>query len=138
MHLATDYIHPSPGRGVCRIRVFVPDAPERDLPVVRCTELPNNRGESVNNAAERIAGGVIDAFKPPVPVVWIEHYPPETTDGAAETFDLVVFGHYEVREIVRAEEEGPMKEIGPPSWRRLDRGSVEVLIGRPLQDEGTL
>lgn len=136
MHLATDYLHPSPGRGICRVRVFLPDDTERDLPVVICSELPDNRGESVTNAAERIAAEVIDAFKLPVPVVWIEHYSPETTDGASETFDLVVFGHYEVREIVRVEEEGTIKEIGPPSWRRLDRGSVEVLVGQPLRDQG--
>ena len=132
MHLATDYIHPSPGRGMCRVRVFLPDDPGRYSPVVLCTELPSNRGESVTNAAERIAGSVIAAFKLPTPLVWIEHYPPETTNGKVETFDLVVFGHYEVREIVRVEEEGPIKEIGPPSWRRLDRASVEVLVGRPL------
>ena len=68
-----------------------------------------------------------------MPLVWVEHYPPETTDGRAETFDLVVFGHYEVREIVRAVEEGPIKEIGPPVWKRLDRASVEVLLGRRLR-----
>ena len=136
MHLASNHVHPSPGRGRCRVRIFLPDDPERDLPVVLCSELPNNRGGSATNAAERIAGSVIDAFGLPVPLVWIEHHPPETTDGAIETFDLVVFGHYEVREIVRVEEEGPIKEIGPPSWRRLDRGSVEVLVGQSLRDQG--
>ncbi len=137
MHLATDYVHPTPGRGRCRVRVFLPSDPERDALVVVCSELPNNRGERVTNAAERIAGEVIDAFKLPVPLVWIEHYPPETTDGQAETFDLVVFGHYEVRKIVRMVEEGPIKEIGPPQWKRLDRESVEVLVGQPLRDLGT-
>lgn len=132
MHLATDYVHPTPGRGRCRVRVFLPSDPERDLFVVVCSELPGNRGSSVTDAAERIAGSVIDALGLPVPLVWIEHHPPETTDGATETFDLVVFGHYEVRDIVRAAEEGPVKEIGSPSWKRLDRMSVEVLVGRPL------
>ena len=65
---------------------------------------------------------------------WFEHRPPKGNDGRTETFDLVTFGHYEVREIVRAEEEGPVKEIGPPSWKRLDRESVEVLVGQPLGD----
>lgn len=117
---------------MCRVRIFLPDDPERDAPVVLCTEIPNNRGKSVTNAAERIAGEVIAAFGLPVPLVWIEHHPPETTNGKTETFDLVAFGHYEVREIVR-EEEGPIREIGPPTWRRLDRRSVEVLLGRPLR-----
>ena len=75
---------------------------------------------------------MISNFALPVPLVWIEHYPPETTDGRAETFDLVVFGHYEVREIVRAVDEGPIKEIGPPRWNRLDRESVEVLVRQRL------
>ena len=138
MHLASDHVHPLPGRGRCHVRIFLPDDPERDAPVVICTELPdNNRGRSATNAAERIEGSVIDAFKLPVPLVWIEHRLPKRTDGRTETFDLVTFEHYEVREIVRAEEEGPIKEIGPPRWKRLDRGSVEVLVGRPLRDQGT-
>ncbi|MDP9475243.1 MAG: hypothetical protein M3R38_06040 [Actinomycetota bacterium] len=132
MHLATDYVHRTPGLGRCRVRVFLPGDPEWDLPMVVCSELPGNRGDSVTDAAERIAGSVIDALGLPVPLIWIEHHPPETTDGATETFDLVVFGHYEVRDIVRAVEEGPVKEIGPPQWKRLDRESVEVLVGRPL------
>ena len=136
MHLATDYVHPTSGRGVCRVRVFLPSDPERDMPVVVCTELPDDRGRSVASAAERIAGSVIDDLGLPVPLVWIEHRPPKGTDGRAETFDLVVFGHYEVREIVRTVEEGPIKEIGPPRWKRLDRGSVEVLVGQPLRDQG--
>ena len=134
MHLATDYVHPTPGRGRCRVRVFLPSDPERDVPVVVCSELPDDRGRGVAGAVARIAGSVIDALKLPVPSVWIEHRPPKGTDGRAETFDLVVFGHYEVREIVRDEEEGPIKEIGPPAWKRLDRGSVEALVGRSLGD----
>jgi hypothetical protein len=30
--------------------------------------------------------------------VWIEHYPKEATDGHSETFELVVFSSYEVKE----------------------------------------
>ena len=132
MHLATDYVHSTSGRGRCRVRVFLPSDPERDMPVVVCTELPDGRGPGGAGDAQRIAGSVIDALGLPVPLVWIEHRPPKGTDGRGETFDLVTFGHYEVREIVRSEEEGPVKEIGPPSWKRLDRGSVEVLVGQPL------
>ena len=132
MHLATDYVHPTPGRGRCRVRFFLPSDPERDMPVVVCSELSDNRGRGVAGAAERIAGSVIDALGLPVPLVWIEHRPPKGTDGRAEMFDLVTFGHYEVREIVRTEEEGPVKEIGPPRWKRLDRAAVEVVVGQPL------
>jgi hypothetical protein len=45
----------------------------RDAPVVVCSELP-------------------------APVVWVEHHPPKTTDGDTETFELVTFSSYEVRE----------------------------------------
>ncbi len=132
MHLASDHVHPTPGRGRCRVRIFLPDDPERDAPVVVCSEVPNNPGRSVTNAADRIAGDVINAFRLPVPVVWIEHRPPETTDGTTETFDLVVFAHYEVREIVRSIAEGPVKEVGPPTWKALDRVTVEALVGRAV------
>jgi hypothetical protein len=33
-----------------------------------------------------------------VPPVWIEHYPKEATEGHSETFELVVFSSYEVKE----------------------------------------
>lgn len=128
MHLVADCVYPAPKRGRCRVRIFLSDD-ERDAPVVVCSEMPDNRGESVTNAAERIAGGVISAYRLPAPVVWIEHYPPEATDGRAETFDLVVFAHQEIREIARSVPEGPVKEVGPPVWKRLDRATVEALVG---------
>ena len=54
VHLATDYVHPSPRGGRCRIRVYLPED-ERDAPVVVCSELPTNEGTSVTNAAEQLA-----------------------------------------------------------------------------------
>jgi hypothetical protein len=131
MHLAADYIHPTPGRGRCRVRVFLPDD-ERDALVVVCTEPRDNPGQSVTNAAERIAAEVIANFRLPVPVVWIEHY--EDGAGGTEenphTFDLVVFSHYEPHKILSADS-WSMK-IGAPSWKALDRRAVEVLVGRSL------
>jgi hypothetical protein len=78
MYLAGDYIHPTPHNGRCRVRIYRPDLPEegsaaRDEAVVICTELPNNPGMSVTNAAERIAGEVISFHRLPKPLVWIEH-----------------------------------------------------------------
>ena len=133
MQLATDYIHPAPRGGRCRVRVFLPDEPERDAPVIVCTELANNPGQSVTNAAPRIAAEVLKNLRLPVPVVWIEHY----EDGARgtredpETFDLVVFEDYRPRAVADAFD-GPATEIGPASWRALDRGAAETLVGRPL------
>ena len=46
----------------------------------------------------------------------------------------MVFGHYEVREIVRAVEKETIKKIGPPHRKRLDRGSAEILVGWLLRD----
>ena len=64
MHLVADYIHPY-GKGLrvlrsqCRIRIYVSDDP-KDTPVVICSELANNLGTSVTEAAQTIAGEVIE------------------------------------------------------------------------------
>jgi len=85
-----------------------------DRPVVVCSELAENAGEGVTKAAEQIYRGVREAFRLPDPV-WIEHHPPETTDGRTETFELVVFS-----------------PGGRPCWKPLDRASVEAIVGRAL------
>src|SRR5919112_2564323 len=93
MHLASDYIHRYKDAGGrpshCRVRIYIPDD-MRDAPVVICSELPNNPGGSITNSAETIAAGVIQACELPIPLVWIEHWPKESTEGQ-ETFELVVF-----------------------------------------------
>jgi hypothetical protein len=133
MHLATDYIHPTPKGGRCRVRVYVPEE-EGDAPVVLCSELPHNTGLSVTAAAEVIAGEVISVISEYVdrPPVWIEHYPSVTTDGRSETFELVLFSSLEVSEALV---EGRWrKEVGTPTaWKRLDRAMVETLIGEAVQ-----
>ena len=131
MHLANDYIHPykdagrRPGR--CRVRIYLPED-VRDAPVVNCSEPPNNPGGSIANSVESIAAGVIRANRLPDPLVWIEHWPEETTEGGEETFDLVVFSSYEVVERAPYLEE-TRAWIGDATWRRLDRATVEVLVG---------
>ena len=92
-------LHPSlqgrRGRSArCRVRIYLPDD-LRDAPKVICSELPNNPGGSITNSAEVIAAGVVRANELPTPLVWIEHWPEETTEGR-ETFELVVFYSYEV------------------------------------------
>jgi hypothetical protein len=50
----------------------------------------------------------------------IEHYPKEATDGASETFELVVFSSYEIRE--RAPYLGATRlTIGELIWKTLDQ-----------------
>jgi hypothetical protein len=133
MHLASDYIHPYKAAGgrpaQCRVRIYLPDD-VRDAPVVICSELPNNSGGSVTNSAEVIAAGVIRSHELPTPLVWIEHWPQEST-GGQETFELVVSSSYEIEE--RAPYLGETRaRIGGANWKRLDRATVETLVGGKL------
>ena len=131
MHLTSDYIHPykdARGRPAhCRVRIYLPED-MRDAPVVICSEVPNNPGESITNSSEAIAAAVIRANELPTPLVWIEHWPKESTDGGEERFDLVVFSSYQVTE--RTPYLGETRAwIGDATWKPLDRTSVEVLMG---------
>ena len=130
MHVASDYIHPTPKGGRCRIRVYLPED-ERDAPVVICSELPNNEGSSVTYSAHQIAAEVIRYHRLGVPPVWIEHYPKEATDGHSETFELVVFSSYEVKETAPYLGETRLT-IGEPAWKTLERESVEALVGQKV------
>ena len=130
MHLASDYIHTTPRGGTCRIRIYLPED-ERDAPVVICSELPHNEGSSVTYSAHQIAPEVIRYNRLALPPVWIEHYPKEATDGVSESFELVVFSSYEVTE--RAPYLGKTRlTVGTPTWKTLDRGSVETLVGQEV------
>ena len=130
MHLASDYIHPTPRDGRCRIRIYLSED-ERDKPVVICSELPISEGSSVTYSANQIAAEVIRYHRFALPPVWIEHYPKEATDGASETFELVVFSSYEIKE--RAPYLGETRlTIGEPVWKSLDRVSVEALVGEEV------
>ena len=66
MHLATDYIHPTPRGGRWRVRAYLPRE-DQDAPVIVCSELPMNDGLSITYAAEQIAAEVIHyhALTPP-------------------------------------------------------------------------
>ena len=132
MHLASDYIHPTPRGGRCRIRIYLPEE-ARDAVAVICSEVPNNPGTSATNAVGRVAAEVIESHHLLTPVVWIEHHPPETLDNRMETFDMVVFGSYEVREVRASYLWDRAVQIGSPSWKSLDRASVERLVGEELQ-----
>jgi hypothetical protein len=66
MHLASDYIHPTPRVGRCVRGIYLPEE-ERDVPVVICSELPNNGDTSVTYAAEQLAAEVIRSPRLPTP-----------------------------------------------------------------------
>ena len=130
MHLPSDYIHPFKDAGgrpsPCRVRIYLPDE-VLDAPVVVCSGLPNNPGDSITNSAETIAAGVIQDNELTTPLVWIEHWPEESAEGQ-ESFELVVFSSYEVTE--RASYLGETRAwIGDATWKTLDRATVEVLVG---------
>jgi hypothetical protein len=131
VHLTRDYIHPYKDAGGrpahCRVRIYLPED-VRDAPVVICSELPNNPGGSITNSAEVIAAGVIQANELSTPLVWIEHWPKESTDAGEETFELVAFSSYEV--VQRAPYLGETRAwIADATWKRLDRASVAILVG---------
>lgn len=138
IYLAADYIHPTPHRGRCRIRIYRPDLPvegsaARDEAVVIATELPDNEGMSITNAAERIASEVISFHRLPTPLVWVEHYEDGAhgTEEDPHTFDSVTFSSYEIEDLGAYLGE-QRRRIGEPSWKPLDRATVEVLVGERL------
>jgi hypothetical protein len=109
------------------VRLYLPED-QRDAPVVICSELPNNEGSSVTYSANQIAAEVIRYHKLALPPVWVEYYPKEATDGTSETFELVVFSSYEVKEKAPYLGETRLTK-GEPVWKALDRESVEALVG---------
>lgn len=137
MNLVHDYVAPTPAGGQCRIRLYIPEESE-DSAVVICTEpTEGTGGMSITNCAEVLAAKVMESNRLQRNPVWIEHYEdgarggtPSRTKEGHETFDLVNFASYEAREFVSVN--GPEKRIGKPSWKALDRETVEALIGSPL------
>ena len=108
------------------MRIYLPDE-TGDSPVVVCSEVPNNPGGSITNSAEVISAGVIQANELPTPLIWVEHWPEESTDRQ-ESFELVVFSSYEVTE--RAPYLGETRAwIGDATWKPLNRATVELLVG---------
>lgn len=113
------------------MRIYEPTE-DGDHHVVVLTEMADNRGQSVTNAIEQLAGEVILANAlPSSETVVIEHYPHESRPPGAETYDLVTFEHTNPEPVLRA---GVWAlELGEPSWLRVDRATVETLVGQPLR-----
>lgn len=134
MKLVHDYVAPTPAGGRCRIRLYLPEEPE-DSAVVICTELAEgNGGMSITNCAEVLAAKVMEVNQLARNLVWLEHYEngARGTEEDPETFDLVTFASYEPMDFVSVN--GWDRRIGRPSWKALDRASVEWLIGSMLGD----
>lgn len=130
MRLAADHEHPTPHNGRCRVRIYEPDHPG-DRYVVVITELAENPGQSVTNCVEQLTAEVIMSHLLPSPeTIIIEHYEEVERGGESETYDLVTFSWGDPEPKLRS---GVWNlELGDPSWRPLDRESVEVLLRQPL------
>ena len=146
MDLVHDYIAPMPsgrrdqgkgrgkGQGRYRIRLYLSEDPGVDLPAVVCTQdAAGSPGQSITNVVETIAAEVMVGNRIQPPMIWIEHHEnraPGKTQ-ALDTFALVTFADYKVRG--RAPYLGQERRwIGAPSWQRLDRATVETLLGDKL------
>jgi len=120
-------LHRFPAR--CHVRVW--EGTGR-LPVVIATELEDNPGTSITNAAELVASQVWEQLLPHARegFVWIERYPARrdrsgriAPDSAldGESLDLVTFALAGGRELEMRED--------PHPWRRVGRAEVERLVG---------
>lgn len=107
----------------CGLRLFT--APTGDS-VVIATELPDNPGMRLTNAAEEVAGAVCQDFGlDPERLVWIEHYPERLAgdnyghQSEPATFDAVTFTW-----------DG--QQFSNPQWRPLAPAELAFLTGVTL------
>ncbi len=140
MDLKIDYVHPirrgNDRRRVphpdaldsCRVRIYEPDDPE-DHHVILVSEMLGDGW--ITNAMGDIVSDVVTAFSTeiePERVVVIEHLPSECRGGDPETFDAVRFRSWRV-DAVPFGRLPPRTVFSDPIWARLDRASVEALVG---------
>jgi hypothetical protein len=127
MHLLTDshYQHSRrPGFiARCQLRIW---QDEQGNSLVILSELPDNPGMSVTNAADQLATGVVADFNlDPQRTRWVEHYPKAT--GIGETFDTITFTWSHKRVFY----DGPIHDVASaPEWRRISREEIEVWIAQ--------
>ena len=104
------YATPQKGGARCRVRI--------SGNTVIASELADNPGMSITNAAESVAAQFCQYHEIPLAqLIWIEHYPPELSHE--ETFDLVQFRLTNGR-------------LSVERWRRLSMAEVERLFGDRL------
>jgi hypothetical protein len=124
----TDFVHrycvpPSTIEATCRIRVYqLADG----VIVVIATELPDNPGASITNAAEILATDMRRWFVVPGGgLLWIEHYQDRAMIGGRpqqkQSFDRVFF-------------RWNGQQYDDPDWKPFSREQVETLIGELLTD----
>jgi hypothetical protein len=93
-----DYLHHNRGYwfdgGRCRIRIYREDG---QVPAVMCLQLPDNDNTFVTNMAEYLAVEVIEGYRLPTPLVWVEYYPDH--EGEIGEYSLVMFAIWEREEV---------------------------------------
>ena len=99
--------------------------------LVICTELADNPGTSVTNAAERIATRLCheDPTIAPEGLIWVEHYPERSAGPGRplpESWDLVTFTDRDGRTFRR------------PAWRHSTAEEVQALRQRIERRNATL
>ncbi len=98
----------------CRIQIFE----QVGRIVIVATELADNSGYSITNAAEQIVAEVCRKFNiDPEKLIWVEYYPPKKS--TASRCELVQFnwdGQYFSR----------------PRWASLSKQEIELFIGQSL------
>jgi hypothetical protein len=106
-------------RGECRIEVI---PASRDRTVVIATELQDNPGMSITNAAEYVATAACRELRiDPATLVWIEHYgyPSPVTPERPRTYDRVTFGRILplISELLL--QQPSWRVMKPADWREL-------------------
>lgn len=127
MRKTHDYEHEYRGYwsdgGRCGIRIYREDG---RVPVVLCSQLPENGNTSVTNMAEYLAAEMIEVHSLPTPLVWIEHYP-EHAGGIGE-WSLVRFSSCESEEVLMGGVR--RRRVGSPRWSHLSDEAIEGLLGK--------
>ena len=101
------------GRAWCHLQVYRGGAGEL---LAICTELADNPGMSVTNAAEQIAHAVWEQEGRPAAFVWIEHYPPAGRGDMLESWSAVRF------------RQGHDGHFADPQWQPVTQDEVEAAI----------
>lgn len=105
--------------------------------IVLATEVEDNPGASITNAAEKLAAQVCEHFAiRPSRLVWVEHYDERDLPRhqwasyrpEGESYDLVSFDFRSARQI----HDGGGISLGKPTWKHTTKADIEKLIGEKL------
>lgn len=124
------YTYPSNFGGAAKCDLEIIHSPGQTTLVI-CTELADNPGTSVTNAAERIATRLChkDPTIDPEGLIWVEHYPERSAGPGRplpESWDMVTFTDRADRTFRR------------PAWRHSTAEEVQALRERVEASRQTL